>query len=102
MKWNIKGVEGWGWKKHPQGATIPEAGNAAYYITGGWRSQKPVWDEEKCTNCLICWINCPDSSILVEDEKWASFDYDHCKGCGICAKVCPAKAIEMQDEGGEE
>lgn len=102
MKWDIKDVESWGWKKHPRGATIPEAGNADYYKTGGWRTLKPIRDEDKCTNCLLCWINCPDSSVRVAGEKFASFDYDHCKGCGICAKVCAPKAIAMQGEGGEE
>lgn len=101
-KWNIKGIESWGWKKHPVGATIPEAGNAADYKTGGWRSNKPVHNAEKCTNCLLCWINCPDSSVRIKDEKWDSFDYDHCKGCGICASVCTPKAITMVPEGGEE
>ncbi|MDI6816423.1 MAG: 4Fe-4S binding protein [Actinomycetota bacterium] len=102
MKWNIKDAEHWSWKKYPEGALILEGGNAAYYKTGGWRTDKPAWDEEKCTQCLICWISCPDSSIIVKDEKWDSFDYDHCKGCGICAKVCPVDAISMHPEGGEE
>jgi len=47
---------------------------------------------------MICWIYCPDSSILVEDGKMIGFDYKHCKGCGICAAECPTKAIEMRDE----
>lgn len=101
-KWDTTGIETWGWKKAPLGGVIPTAGNADEYKTGGWRTEKPVWDKEKCTNCLICWINCPDSSINVKDEKWESFDYDHCKGCGICAKVCPADAIQMVNERGEE
>lgn len=102
MKWNIKGVETWGWKKYPIGANIPEAGNADYYKTGGWRTERPIRDIDKCTDCMLCWINCPDSSVRVKDEKFESFDYDHCKGCGICAKVCAPKAITMQHEGGEE
>lgn len=102
MKWDIRGIDNWGWKKVPMGATIQEAGNAAYYRTGGWRTDRPALDKEKCTNCLICWINCPDSSIVVNDAKMEGFDYDHCKGCGICAKVCAPKAIEMQPERGEE
>lgn len=101
-KWDITSIETWGWKKQPIGGAIPTAGNAADYVTGGWRTEKPVWDKEKCTNCLICWINCPDAAIRVKDEKWDSFDYDHCKGCGICAAVCPADAIHMVSERGEE
>jgi len=46
----------------------------------------------------MCWLYCPDSSVIVSDEKMKEFDYDHCKGCGICAKVCPVKCIKMEKE----
>ena len=89
-----------GWKEIPLGCVSFEAGNAESYITGGWRTFKPVWNSEKCIQCLGCWIQCPDNSILVEDGKVVGIDYDHCKGCGICAKVCPDKiqAISMEKE----
>jgi pyruvate ferredoxin oxidoreductase delta subunit len=87
-----------GWKEIPKGGLILEAGSAEQYDTGSWRSQRPVRDEQKCTHCMICWVYCPDSSILVEDGKMVGFDYKHCKGCGICATECPTKAIEMRDE----
>jgi 2-oxoacid:acceptor oxidoreductase delta subunit (pyruvate/2-ketoisovalerate family) len=89
-----------GWKDLPQGGIIPEGGTAAEFNTGDWRSQKPLWDEEKCINCLQCWVNCPDSSIKVADQKMIGIDYKHCKGCGICAEVCPPKAgaIHMESE----
>lgn len=87
-----------GWREIPEGGLIVEAGNAVEYITGAWRSQRPVLDPEKCTHCLFCWIHCPDCSILVEGEKMKGFDLDHCKGCGICAQVCPVEAITMIQE----
>ena len=87
-----------GWKKIPIGGLITEAGNAQSYNTGGWRTFKPIVDKEKCINCLMCWIYCPDSSVLVSDGKMIEFDYDHCKGCGICAEVCPKKCIKMEKE----
>lgn len=83
------------WKEIPIGGLITEAGNAMKYNTGDWRTFKPVRDEKKCTNCLLCWVYCPDSSILVKDGKITGVDYGHCKGCGICAEVCPKKCIEM-------
>jgi len=86
-----------GWKEIPIGGTIIEAGNAAEYKTGSWRTFKPIWIEKNCIHCLFCWMYCPDESVIVEDGKFVRFDYDYCKGCGICANECPAKenAIEM-------
>ncbi len=88
-----------GWRDIPIGGLILDAGNAEEYNTGSWRAFRPVVDMEKCTNCLICWLYCPDTSIIVEDEQFKGFDLDHCKGCGICASVCPVKCIEMVEEG---
>lgn len=87
-----------GWKEIPQGGVIIEAGNAYNYSTGEWRIFKPLQDKEKCSNCLLCWIYCPDSSIIVEEGKVKGIDYQHCKGCGICAQVCPRKCIQMVKE----
>jgi pyruvate ferredoxin oxidoreductase delta subunit len=87
-----------GWKEIPKGGLILEAGNAEQYETGSWRSMRPVRDENKCTHCLICWVYCPDSSIIVEEDKVKGIDYRHCKGCGICAAECPPKAITMKEE----
>lgn len=87
-----------GWKEIPIGGLITEAGNAQTYNTGSWRTFRPVVDKEKCINCLMCWLYCPDSSVIVSDQKMREFDYDHCKGCGICAKVCPVKCIKMEKE----
>ncbi len=86
------------WKEIPIGGKIIEAGNAAKYKTGGWRTFKPEMNNIKCINCLQCWIFCPDSAIKVEDGKMVGFDYEHCKGCGICAKICPVKCIDMKEE----
>ncbi len=54
-----------------------------------WRVEKPVHNVEHCINCYFCWVYCPDSSILVRDEKMSGVDYVHCKGCGVCVDVCP-------------
>ncbi len=89
-----------GYKDLPIGGKIIEAGNSDNYNTGTWRSFRPVHHPDKCINCLFCWIYCPDSSVIVKDEKFGHFDYDHCKGCGICEHECPSKekAITMEDE----
>lgn len=99
MTWDISKMGEWTYKQFPPGAVIPTAGNSDDYITGGWRSERPWRSDEKCTQCLLCWIVCPDTSVMVADEKVVDFDLDHCKGCGICAQVCPVDAIDMVPEG---
>ncbi len=86
------------WKEMPLGAVIPEPGSSEKYNTGEWRAWRPVFEADKCVNCMLCWVFCPDSCILVEEEKMVGVDYDHCKGCGICAHECPTNALEMKPE----
>ncbi len=66
--------------------------------TGGWRSYRPILDREKCVDCMICWLYCPDDSIVVKEGKMLGFDLDYCKGCSVCANVCPKDAISMVPE----
>ena len=91
-------------KEIPIGSVINQAGCSVEYETGGWRNAKPVRDMNKCTNCLICWIYCPEGCIKVKDGKITDIDLKYCKGCGICAEECPLqdKAIEMVEEKKEE
>ena len=87
-----------GYKEIPLGGMIIEAGNAEKYETGSWRTYRPIFDKDKCKNCLFCWIYCPDSCIIVKDSQMQGHDYRFCKGCGICARECPFDAIEMKLE----
>ncbi len=87
-----------GWKDLPIGGVIVHSGNSFEYETGDWRARRPVLDQDKCIDCLQCWVFCPDGAVLVEDEKMDGYDYKHCKGCGICAHTCPVDAIEMVPE----
>jgi pyruvate ferredoxin oxidoreductase delta subunit len=84
-----------GWRELPIGGLILEPGNAQSYKTGDWRTLRPVYDAEKCRQCMLCWIYCPDSAIIVEEGKVVGIDLDHCKGCGICARECPPKAAAI-------
>jgi len=86
-----------GWRQLTQGAVVTIPSSAREFKTGSWRTQKPVLNEAKCTNCLFCWIWCPEPAI-VRGPKKVAFDYDYCKGCGICAVECPVHAITMQEE----
>jgi len=85
------------WKQLEEGAVV-KGGTSASYLVSGWRVKRPVIDEAKCTNCLICWIYCPEPAIVRHGEPKVTIDYDHCKGCGICEAECPLKAITMVKE----
>ena len=86
------------WQEMTPGGEIYEGGTARAVMTGEWRSDVPVWEPDKCKQCLLCAPFCPDASIPVKDGKRLEFDLDHCKGCGICWKVCPFQAIHMEQE----
>ena len=70
----------------------------------GWRSSRPVLDEQACTRCLLCYMQCPDGTVYKVDDEAARggvtlrIDYDFCKGCGVCAKACRCGAIRMAPE----
>jgi pyruvate ferredoxin oxidoreductase delta subunit len=93
-KWDYKNVNS---KNIPRGAVIPEAGTADDYETGGWRTKHPEVDKDKCIDCLVCYMYCPDSSVITKDGKLVGFDLKHCKGCGICAVECKKDAIKMEN-----
>ncbi len=73
--------------------SIPVMGAAGE--TGRWRVFRPVKDDEKCNDCLLCWIFCPEATI---DKDTLEIDYKYCKGCGVCATECPTDAIVMEKE----
>jgi 2-oxoacid:acceptor oxidoreductase delta subunit (pyruvate/2-ketoisovalerate family) len=81
----------------PGGTTLPAGAPPPH--TGGWRTGvKPAVDFSKCVDCLLCWLHCPDSAIVLRGTAFQGFDYDYCKGCEICAEVCPTDAIAMVPE----
>lgn len=81
----------------PGGTVLPEG--APRNHTGAWRTGlKPRVNLDICVNCLLCWVYCPDSAVLVADGVLQGFDYDVCKGCQICDEMCPVDAIAMVDE----
>jgi pyruvate ferredoxin oxidoreductase delta subunit len=63
-------------------------------MTGSWRLFRPVIDPEKCNQCGLCQMYCPEAAI----DQDLNVDLNFCKGCGICANECPKKAIEMVRE----
>ena len=64
-------------------AAIDEAGRCFYCGT--------------CIECDLCFLLCPDISIIKEGQRLYSVNKDYCKGCSICAITCPRHVIEMED-----
>jgi pyruvate ferredoxin oxidoreductase delta subunit len=100
--WDVTNYENWTPEEFPPGMCALAGGKASEYITGSWRSMRPLWDKEKCTNCLICWVNCPDSSIELVDGQMVGIDLDHCKGCGVCVTECRFEALRLLPEHCDE
>ncbi len=88
------------WKDLEIGCIVTEPGNAEQYQTGGWRSQRPVFDNSLCNKCGLCWLYCPEGCIKQDEEGFFKPDLTYCKGCGICAAECRKKAIKMVEEEG--
>jgi 2-oxoacid:acceptor oxidoreductase delta subunit (pyruvate/2-ketoisovalerate family) len=65
--------------------------------TGGWRTERPVLDKEKCNYCGLCAIYCPPQCMRDKGDHYEA-DLTWCKGCGICAHECPRKALTMVPE----
>jgi pyruvate ferredoxin oxidoreductase delta subunit len=85
-----------GYQDMPIGGLILEAGNSVKYKTGGWRTKDFYIDKGKCSNCLLCFVYCPENCIRLINNEVSKIDLDYCKGCGICAAECPKNAIEMR------
>jgi len=86
------------WDQLSRGGTVAPA-DVAQPTTGDWRtSGKPTLDYGRCVNCLLCWIYCPDSAIVLDGTTLSGIDHDYCKGCELCVEVCPTGAIAMVAE----
>ena len=93
-----KPMDQYTWHELTVGNVIVEPGNAREYKTGDWRSMHPVFDKARCIKCGVCWMFCPDNSVVQGEDGVYGPDLDFCKGCGICARECWPGAIRMEEE----
>ncbi len=73
---------------------LPKEKNVGF-TTHFARYLRPSINKNKCTDCKMCSLHCPDGAI---DFQRIEVDLNYCKGCGICARTCPSKAISMISE----
>ena len=86
------------WQEIEVGGVVTAPGNAAEYKTGDWRTNKPIWDRDKCIKCGVCYVFCPEPAINEVEGGWFEGDMYYCKGCGICARECITQSIKMVAE----
>lgn len=86
------------------GLSVPLGGRVTPEVrrrppTGGWRTGvRPVIEFDRCVQCLVCWVYCPDTAIETRNHVVTGIDLTLCKGCEICAAMCPQRAIAMQPD----
>jgi pyruvate ferredoxin oxidoreductase gamma subunit len=98
----------WGYRTAPLGGVLPLPGNTAHNdlqtSRTGWM---PVLDAEKCIDCGMCDMVCPDLCLVWSthsgDEgqpvvKLDGIDYRYCKGCMRCVETCSTLAMTRETE----
>ena len=86
------------WQEVNPGCMVFRSGSASEYHTGSWRAKRPLWENEKCIKCGVCYIYCPEGCITEGADGFFDANLDYCKGCGICAHECWPGAIKMVNE----
>ncbi|MGE5423560.1 MAG: ferredoxin family protein [Ignavibacteriales bacterium] len=62
----------------------------------------PIIDQEKCTECLICYDFCPHEVYILEDDKPIVTRPENCiSRCHGCEKQCPSEAITYFGDDGK-
>jgi 2-oxoacid:acceptor oxidoreductase delta subunit (pyruvate/2-ketoisovalerate family) len=88
------------WKEMPH-VPISLAVLGSIGLTGEWRTLRPEISREKCNGCGICYLYCPEGTMIFQNGTGPEVNLTYCKGCGICASECPRKAIAMNPENAE-
>ncbi|NIR28743.1 MAG: (4Fe-4S)-binding protein [Gammaproteobacteria bacterium] len=63
------------------------------------RTMRPVVNFDTCTQCKICWLQCPDTCFDITPDGYYEANMESCCGCGVCEAVCPVEnCITMVNE----
>lgn len=57
---------------------------------------KPFINQDKCTGCSTCIINCPQETISLNENQKAEINYEKCINCFCCFEFCPEDAISLK------
>lgn len=52
-----------------------------------------------CTHCDLCFLLCPDISLVKNGRDGYIVREEYCKGCSVCASSCPRNVIEITGGG---
>jgi pyruvate ferredoxin oxidoreductase gamma subunit len=97
----------WGYETQPVGGILPTPGNTAWNDLSASRTGSlPVLHQEKCIQCGVCDLVCPDMCLVWGDAQEAGkferqlmgVDYRYCKGCLRCVESCPTGALTKEVE----
>jgi len=86
---------------NPDALTPKESVKSFGEVSGGIDpSQMPAEIERcfkcgTCTECDLCFLLCPDISLVKAERKGYTVKMDYCKGCSMCATTCPRNVIEI-------
>ena len=58
-------------------------------------------DEEKCTGCGQCIIDCAEGALEIVDGKARLIGEIYCDGLGACLGGCPAGALTIEERDAE-
>ncbi len=97
-----------GYLNAPLGGAIVNPGNTVLKdLSASRQGFLPAFRREKCVNCALCELACPDLCFVWADNPdrkarvrrvLVGIDYQYCKGCLKCVEVCPTAALEAVRE----
>lgn len=98
----------YGYLNAPIGGAITNPGNSVLKdLSASRQGFLPYFIREKCEDCALCEMVCPDYCFVWVDNKdpdtkknlkLIGVDYQYCKGCLKCVEICPTGALQEMRE----
>lgn len=91
-----------GYENAPIGGVNPAPGSTITNdLSASRQGYIPLFIKERCINCGLCEITCPDMVFQFEKGQYKGRempvnlgpDYHYCKGCLRCVSICPTNAL---------